>query len=286
VIEYSEVDVTPDMAAQWLANATVNRSVRQRKVMEFASDMESNNWAMTGETIKFDRDGRLIDGQHRLHAVIRSGTTVRMGVANNVDFAAQRVMDSGAARTAADTLRIDGYDDAVTVASVARLVIGWKRGYAQTSHNDGITKSEIYDFVNSNPDIKDAARIAVTATQDRGALPLQPSIVGLAAYVIAQTNGYDMAEQFFRAAAEKVGLEPGDPVLAMCKCFHNAAIKRRTIPLRSKLAIVIRCFNARVSGMSVDVIKMSANGAPLTVPKVLRVNADDDDDDDQDDVND
>lgn len=73
------VHVTPEQAAKWLErNHPNNRNVNWRMVEAFANDMRSGAWALTHQGICFDADQRLIDGQHRLHAVVRSECTIPM----------------------------------------------------------------------------------------------------------------------------------------------------------------------------------------------------------------
>lgn len=50
-----------------------NRSMYQVQVRRLTSDHENGRWVTTGDTIKFDEDGYLIDGQHRMQMIINSG---------------------------------------------------------------------------------------------------------------------------------------------------------------------------------------------------------------------
>jgi hypothetical protein len=76
--------VTPELAERWLGkNAKHNRTIGQRHVEGMASDMREGNWRLTHQGICFDSEGRLIDGQHRLSAVVLSGAHVKMLVFAN-----------------------------------------------------------------------------------------------------------------------------------------------------------------------------------------------------------
>jgi len=78
------VDVTPELAGKWLErNHEGNRPINWRNVEAFANDMRSGAWRLTHQGICFDAHDRLIDGQHRLHAVVQSGATVKMLVIRN-----------------------------------------------------------------------------------------------------------------------------------------------------------------------------------------------------------
>jgi len=79
---YSVVlDVTPELAATWLSECnTHNRKLVDAHVDRLARDMKAGRWRLTHQGIAFSTNRVLLDGQHRLWAVILSETTVRMRV--------------------------------------------------------------------------------------------------------------------------------------------------------------------------------------------------------------
>ena len=70
------VDVTPELAREWLGFNTHNRNMRARTVLAYAADMASGDWRWTGDSVKFATDGTLLDGQHRLAAIAEAGCTI------------------------------------------------------------------------------------------------------------------------------------------------------------------------------------------------------------------
>ena len=63
--------------------------------MQYAADMKAGRWQLNGEAIKFDKNGHLLNGQHRLHAVVRADTTIQMLVISGLDPETRTTMDSG-----------------------------------------------------------------------------------------------------------------------------------------------------------------------------------------------
>src|SRR5690606_24318901 len=101
------VRVSPEMASEWLQHNEGNRRIRAGVVIKYAAVMARGKWLTTPEPIAFSWDGRLLNGQHRLSAVIRAGVSVPMFVVRNVDPSAFVALDRGATRTVADALGID-----------------------------------------------------------------------------------------------------------------------------------------------------------------------------------
>ena len=102
------VDVTPDIARALIENAnTGNRPVKPKVVKKYAKSMSDGDWKFSPETISISKNGRLLNGQHRMMAVIESGITCRFLFATGFDDEVFSVLDRGAVRTRADALKID-----------------------------------------------------------------------------------------------------------------------------------------------------------------------------------
>jgi len=107
-----------------LDRMTGNRNCKPRVVAKYASDMTEGRWVDTHEPIAMSVDGNLIDGQHRLAAVIESGRPQYFWVAiyDTQQTARGLPIDCGAVRTTADITGID--PKAVHVANrLFRIVI-------------------------------------------------------------------------------------------------------------------------------------------------------------------
>ena len=78
-----QVLVTPPLAASWLKRNLCNRPVTQGAVLYLANEMKQGTWQHTHQGICFNKEGVLLDGQHRLHAVIVAGVAVWMNVRFN-----------------------------------------------------------------------------------------------------------------------------------------------------------------------------------------------------------
>ena len=118
--------ITPDLAKKWLERNEKNRSLKNRKVLELVSTIEDSHWRLNGESICFSNDGRLLDGQHRLHAVIKSGIPAESFIAFGIDDGVMRTYDQGVKRTNADHFNISGEKNCVVLGATIRLLYMWK----------------------------------------------------------------------------------------------------------------------------------------------------------------
>lgn len=261
----SVVTVTPKDAARWLEANGKNRSVRPRLVDAYARDMENGNWQLTGEAVKFAVDGSLLDGQHRLAAVVASGCSVDMLVVRGLTHEAQEVMDSGAKRLAADALHLRGYKQTALLASMARMgLIIEIGGYGSLGHNSQTyTTTEIADFVAEHPALAEFARIAAPIANQ---MDCAPTVVG---YAMWRLHGIDSeaASEFFDKASTKVGLDASDPVLSMVRRFAEARRHREHLSHQASLSIIFRTWNASREGRSLHRIPVASRDGVVAVPE-------------------
>jgi hypothetical protein len=101
------IEFTPEVAQYFLKEHNVgNRSKKQSKITEYADAMKDGKWGLTGDTVKFDTEGVLRDGQNRLSACVRAGASFRTHVIFGVDPKLFMRMDRGRVRNSADIFEI------------------------------------------------------------------------------------------------------------------------------------------------------------------------------------
>jgi hypothetical protein len=105
------VNVTPSLARNWLVYNQINRPVKPQVVDEYIRQIESGQWKRTHQGIAFTHNGTLIDGQHRLLAIIRTGRTLPMLVFTNEPAENYEFIDCGRTRSNLDMLRIGQRDN-------------------------------------------------------------------------------------------------------------------------------------------------------------------------------
>jgi hypothetical protein len=107
VMEYKRQNVTPQAGAKMLERNKGNRDIRQHRVDYFVDLLTRGEFKCTHQGIAIAPDGNLLDGQHRLWAIVTSGIAADMMVAHNVDPDTYTAIDTAAKKTNADLLRVD-----------------------------------------------------------------------------------------------------------------------------------------------------------------------------------
>lgn len=200
--------VTPAKAQRWLDDKNRrNRPVRDDRVDRYAELMETGQWLASPDAIAFDHNGRLINGQHRLKAVVRSQTEQMMLVAFNLHPDAFKIADVGIKRTAADALAVEGFKMPQELAATVRLVILWQREELDRCNEYEIVEN--YDVVNMaetlQPRIYDSLQFISKHKQE--VLGLMPrSLLAFAYFIYTPTYGR-RAQTFITRFATDVGIQ-------------------------------------------------------------------------------
>lgn len=122
--EFTEkLRIGPAMAKTMLVHNTNNfRKHSAGTVASYARMMKEGRWLHTREGICFDRDGALLNGQHRLMAVIQSGETVSFTVWFGCDSQEAEVVDKPRVRGLGQLLHHAGTKNSNAIGSLGNLL--------------------------------------------------------------------------------------------------------------------------------------------------------------------
>lgn len=258
------MDVTPKLAADWLNDNTGNRNKRARRIATYARDMTHGNWLVTGDTIKFDTDGRLVDAQHRLEAIIASGTTQRMLVVRGLNPRVQDVLDTNLKRSASDALNFNNIGPHVhVIAAVARLDKAWTTGKLRRvtlgrsgGALDDLTNSEVVQWADENPDIHEASAFGQGNCKT---LLAAPSPLAFAVLLTGRVDPV-AAKEFWTSTVDMRTNGPGDPRHTLIRSLKNDASTGRNAYQSVQLSYHFRAWNAWREGRKIRSLPI-ASGA-------------------------
>lgn len=140
------IKITPELASEFLRKNTINRNIREKRVNQYVKEMQEGKWELNGESIKFNDKGELIDGQHRLSAIAKSGMTIEMCVVKDVPSTVT-ILDRGSGRSTADTLLIGGMDKKLANSVVVGIV---RHHIFITTGNGNVSDNDIKDFISEH----------------------------------------------------------------------------------------------------------------------------------------
>jgi hypothetical protein len=265
--------ITPARAAELLAANTTNRPLSRATVRSFAEAMRRGDWLVTHQGIAFDTNGVLVDGQHRLAAVIEADLPVEMTVFTEVEPDTFDVLDTGKRRNAADVLAIEGEKSTTMLAAMVRTVwlyrnrpdASWSGGGA------GVTNHQIVQTLEANPKIREFVAVGERIAAETGMIK---SAAGAAAYLVEQANKKAALEEWYEGIIDGAGLAKTDPRLTFRKTMFSMARKQagvvqRRRDTREHVALYLKAFNAWATGEPVGSLRFTAREP---VPPIAKIN--------------
>ena len=249
------VEITPDIAEEWLKKNTHNRNVKRELVQKYADAIRRGEWRMTGEAIKFN-SSRLLDGQNRLLAVIEAGRPITSLVVHGLDESAQEAMDTGARRTLADVFQLRGETRARALASLVVMIWKYENHLETASGARGYpTIHQALSVLESHPGLRDHVKNPRALSR----LGITEQLASFLSYQTARIDPEDSAFFFDRLASGE-GLEAGSPILALRNSLERDRASRRPMSSVHRMAMCIKAWNAFRRGEPMTMAYWRAGG--------------------------
>lgn len=260
--------ITPAMSEKWLTLMVGNRPLSDGKAVEYAIAIEEGRWSVNGETIKFDSEGRLFDGQHRLQACILAGKIFKSYVAYGiVDENAFATVDVGKTRSHGDIFGIAGYPSSNIASGAALLIYQFKNNLLSMSGDASrrmkrgsakflakldklpvkavhVTKEELLSYAEPFKDrLIGAVRFADTCKVKF----LSKNLVA-GCYLLFSEKSDPEAKAFFIDLAEGVGLSSSDPVYRLRERLIGNQASMNKMKRGAVLMLLFKAWNKRRAG--------------------------------------
>jgi hypothetical protein len=145
--------ITPQLAKLYLQkNTKNNRKVTKKTVGNYAADMSSGNWRLSPDCIAFDEHDQLINGQHRMEAVISCGKPVKFAVLRKFPKDSMQCFDIGKRRQMHERLTISGIPMTQSECSIVRNLYS---KYATNGKYAGNLGTERFSNIRHDDFVKD-----------------------------------------------------------------------------------------------------------------------------------
>ena len=133
MIETHIVDITPKIAKRLIeqTNSNVQRKVTIGQVRQLSIAITRGEFRCNGDAIRQDVEGNIIDGQHRLLAVISAGKSIKTNFIKGLATDAIHTIDIGnKTRTLSDVLEISHqkkYKYSKAIAAASKFIINFNK---------------------------------------------------------------------------------------------------------------------------------------------------------------
>jgi len=263
--DLKKVLLTPEEAVRLLEHNTLNRPLNDQHVKRLASQIIDGKWRFNGDTIKFSANGEILDGQHRLWAVVEAKMPIETIIVKGVEKDAFATIDTlRKPRNGADILALNGATKHRAITSAAlQWLLRWQRGTLEKYQApiNRIENSDIEMAYENNPGIE---RAVGRVMQLRGLA--NPSLVGFFYYILTNRSP-ELAERMVFTLENPAGVTINDPFFRLRMYFSSDKIKRKE-PVVT-IALMIKAANAAYHNTEVKMLNWRNQGdRPEPFPKL------------------
>jgi hypothetical protein len=144
--------ITPERAGEYLAANRGNRNIVQSHVAAMARDIANGQWMFNAQPICFSRGGRLLNGQHRLSAVLEAGQPIEVMVMRGLPEEAFETFDKQAKKAPAVDELFEDFGDKALISATAVLL--WRLEMKPVGQpNARPTASEVREVIVKHPEL-------------------------------------------------------------------------------------------------------------------------------------
>ena len=251
------VTLTPELATELLEHNTLNRPLNQSHVQRIARQIMDDKWRFNGDTIKVAKTGDVLDGQHRLWAVLEAKRPIETVVVRGIEREAFATIDTiRKARSGGDTLALCGATRYRNIAAEAlKWLLRWQKGILldYRAPQNRIENSDVEAAYENNPQI---VRAIERAARLRGLG--NPSIIGFVYYVLSNRDE-TLAERMMVTLEDPSGVGVNDPFFRLRSYFTSDHHKRKE-PLVT-IALAFKAANASAEGKKIQALSWKNQGS-------------------------
>ncbi len=263
--------ITPAIAEKWLEKNPNNRTMNKQRVNRLVNAIKKNEWQCNGEAIVIGSDHTLINGQHRLAAVMVGKKPITTWVIRGVPPKAMMTIDLGAVRSLGNHLQMSGIKGAV-FALASAVVICREFSTSTYVHNkDKTSPQEMLDFIDNNKHILKAAEIYTHADKKEFRELLAQSI-SIATYFLFCKINRTEAEKFFHALVKGTNLGEKSPILKLRTELIGLRkeSKHAEYTRQASLWYLCQAFQAYLDNSRIDRLAEYKPTNKITLPKVQK----------------
>ncbi len=207
-IKYRIEVISPAAAEKYLLQNRNNRKTVDTHVDSLARDIAAGVFVLNYDAIAFGKDGRLLDGQHRLKACVRANSPIESLVLEGLDESAYDTYDIQAKKGVSVRDLVDGR--AVDQAQVkAAAVLVWKDAHKNLPFGSKPTPAEIREIILANPKL-----VELRGFGDANRKLGPPAVLTFLAFKYTR-EAPRIAARFLRQLEHPEEIEAGSPVLAL-----------------------------------------------------------------------
>jgi len=257
LVKASVVYLDPTLARQlYDGNAENQRRVSSSNLRKVEESIKSGLFALNGESIIQSVSGKLLNGQHRVLAVLNTGIGIWTVLVLNVPDEYFHTIDSGKSRSFSDVCQISGDSDARNVSTTILRLAEYYTDSRSVGTMQAIPHARLQQVKEMCGDVT-ASISAVVASSN---VMSRSRTAWL--YHVVSTQSKARADEFFGALANGESLSSISPVYHLRERMLREKGAKAKLQNREALALLIKAWNVFIEERPLKTLRWT-DGEPF-----------------------
>jgi hypothetical protein len=231
--------IDPATAKKWLVANYGNRPMLESHIARLGKQMTQGEWTLVPDAIAFAPNGRLINGQHRLQALLNTGVTCEFMVAWNMPEEAFDVTDTQKVKSGGDALACAGEDKYRNeLAAALRIVARWELG--DMGQQGRFTNREVVHLNERHPELREFVYKWNSRNIPKGTM--SGSQFAALDYIFSMKDPV-LASAFLEEVRNGEGLRGNDPSFVLRARLADLRFRGGKEMARYVLALTVKAWN-------------------------------------------
>jgi len=275
--------VTPAQAAQWLKRNISNRPLKPFYLETLIKAFRRGEWEDSADAITFDKNGNLTNGQHRLNMIVKVNQPVECLVARDLSPTAFKGIDVGLGRSNADILKISGYENCTALAQASSWLTKYindvapvTKGLTLSRMSGGTTRQtseQMFKLLETHPKLIDSVKFTALFYEGVKKSPVRRVNINAGAFsflhyllsydgFITITDNAEIlnGEEWLCRLVTGQGVTVENNLIQTRNVLSPDALKTRRVTQVTKLAYVLKAWNACKAERVYDIIRFTSKG--------------------------
>lgn len=251
--------IDPSWAAKLLStNPEHQRTISRSNLTKIENSIREEKFFLNGQAVIVSDSGKLLDGQHRLQAVVNANIGIWTVLVTNIPDEYFTFMDNGKSRSFSDVLKTMGKVNTASLGSTIQRLAEYLDDPISIGIGKVFSHAQLMATEQLCPDVGESVRAVLTCRE-----AFSTTRCAWMHYVLMQ-HCPEVCEQFFESLGSGEMLGRTDPIFVLRNRTLNDRALGRHGNTREMIAILIKTWNAHWAGKPMKIARWTeAESFPL-----------------------
>lgn len=260
--------INPAKAERMLKGGATNRSISSGHSARQARAMIATEWRVSSQGIGVDYNGHVIDGQHRLRAIITTGVSIWIWVMRGLYPDTIRTIDDNRKRTFADDLKISGVEKYAGRAAFTNLVLRFEQAASKglnlgVARTIALNRTEAARHLEECEGRQDLDHLLVMGRRINSRAGIPTSAASAAQYLalehkVSGSGDESIIEEFFEKLSTGFNITARDPVGALLNSARVRQSSGKSLDPTESCAAILYCLEKTLAGGQIKALQWTA----------------------------